>query len=611
MGILDFLSGNGDQPASPYGALYQAPPDLGWFERLMGGQFGDPSKMSTVNPNAAPAPTGPPLPPFMAGLGATDRTPTGLPNPLPESAAPSFGAGATPFGFAGPGSNMVAPSQIAAPAAAPAPAPAPGPSPADTTAMFAGGGSDPVPFQGAGGLPAAGPGPNMVVGSLGSEIPVPTFGAPDPATLPAKSAPAQYSAPASPAPFSLSGAGDAIGDRLMKGLRGFAGNLQNGPIAALIGGGGSLISGRESDPTTIAQGKVNATGQALLQKGAPIEDVKAAIANPALMTSLLAQYYGKDKYSVVTTGKDGMGNETHKVFNSTDGTFKDIPGGAPGVAGSENGMGAGFGDMTKKGAEYLATVPPQIRSTMSGLVDGTVQPPTSFAMAKPYWQNMIAGAKNLDPSFDENTWAARHKMSVDHASSGNSSMGGILSNGKSAFEHLKTYSNKLADVGNYNGPDIPGGAIVGELGNWVGNRVLPRAGTLDKIAGANTAGLKYGQESTKFYAGSGGGAEERMSALTNNDAKSTTAAQQAGFLQSEKELMLGRLREKENELRKTMGDGFLQKNPVFTPELAETIKIIDGNIAKLRGTAPADAAPAAAPGAAAPLPAGWSVTERH
>src|SRR5262245_59030646 len=102
MGLLDILSGS-PSAASPWGLLYpsplaSSPDDLAKALAAAGetglapGQtspFGDPSKFSV-----APPPSG-------------------------------FGAGAAPFGFAGPGSNIVKPSDVAPPAPLPMPAPRP------------------------------------------------------------------------------------------------------------------------------------------------------------------------------------------------------------------------------------------------------------------------------------------------------------------------------------------------------------------------------------------------------------------------------------------------------------------------------------------------------
>lgn len=448
----------------------------------------------------------------------------------------------------------------------------------------------------------------------GAQWPAGPVGAPSSAnaslSMGPKPAPMSFVAPPAPvAPPPVAASSPGLGDRLSLGVKGMLGNIGLGPIGAIAGGLGAAVSGSPTDPATIELQKTaklqNATATALIAKGADPVSVQAAMQSPELMKALITQHYGPqtvqalgngyvadkngnvrrayepdDKFKVQQTGEDGMGRKTFQLFNPADGTIKPLPGAAAGAD-----AGGGLGDTSKTGAEYLATVPPAQRGTVQGMIDGTIQPPTSMAAAKPYWQAMIAAAKQADPTFDESNWAARRKMRVDIASSVNSSMGGILANGKSAFEHLKTYSDKLADVGNYNGPDVPGGALLADAGNFVGNRMLPTAGTRDKIAGANSAGLKYGQESTKFYAGSGGGAEERMSALHSNDARSTTAAAQAGFLQTEKELMLGRLQEKEKQIRDTLGDVYLQQHPVVTPDLQRTVAAIDANIAKLRGTA--------------------------
>ncbi|MGY3535419.1 hypothetical protein ACVISU_008187 [Bradyrhizobium sp. USDA 4452] len=139
-------------------------------------------------------------------------------------------------------------------------------------------------------------------------------------------------APAS-APFSLAGAGGGVGDRFMKATRGFLGNLGNGPVGALAGGLGALVTGQETDPTAIAQGKLNATGQALLAKGASAPEVRAALGNPAVMKALIDQYYGKDKWSVVQVGEDGDGRKQFMQQNQVDGTLRPIGGAASAAAG--------------------------------------------------------------------------------------------------------------------------------------------------------------------------------------------------------------------------------------------------------------------------------------
>jgi hypothetical protein len=116
--------------------------------------------------------------------------------------------------------------------------------------------------------------------------------------------------------------------------RGFAGNLHNGPLGALIGGIGSLVTGRETDPSAISRQKENANAQALISKGASPEEAAAAANNPALMSALIQQYYGKDKWNVVQVGEDENGRKTYMQQNQVDGTLRPIKGGPAASSGA-------------------------------------------------------------------------------------------------------------------------------------------------------------------------------------------------------------------------------------------------------------------------------------
>ncbi|MBR1206618.1 MULTISPECIES: hypothetical protein [unclassified Bradyrhizobium] len=232
-----------------------------------------------------------------------------------------------PFSFAGPGSNVVNPSQIVAPPPAAAPVAAATPTDASSRNRAP---DDYIPVG------------NYQMPAFRGGAPAPAAAEDDEEAAPA--APAARApvtgAPAS-APFSLAGAGGGFSDRLMKATRGFLGNLSSGPIGALAGGAGALITGQETDPSAIAQGKLNATGQALLAKGASVPEVRAALGNPAVMKALIDQYYGKDKWSVVKVGKDADGNETFMQQNQVDGTLRPLPAGTAPVASSPPGTVTG------------------------------------------------------------------------------------------------------------------------------------------------------------------------------------------------------------------------------------------------------------------------------
>jgi hypothetical protein len=393
-------------------------------------------------------------------------------------------------------------------------------------------------------------------------------------------------------------------------FRGAMANMSNGPIGMLMGGAAGAMGMGRGTPEEQQRRALQLRYQGLLDAGVPEVKARLAVIDPEYGKTIVTQALGPqtltplgegyvadksghvtrayepgDKNKLVKIGQDGLGREQYGVFNPSDGSIAPYKG--PG-AGSDTGGGIGNMDLT--GKDYLASVPKAQAGIMQGMVDGTIQPPSSFALSKPYWQNMLAGAKNLDPNFDANNWTSRHKMSNDIAASGNSSMGGILSNGKSSFKHLAEYTESASDLGNAS-HDYLGGGAVASAQNYIGNRVLAGSDTRGKIKAINDNLGKYGAESTKFYSGTGGGVEERTAALKEMDPTTTSSAEMAAFANKEKSLMLDRLREKEAHMRDVMGDAYLQKHPVFTDELKADIARIETNVAKLRGGQPSATAP--------------------
>ncbi|SEN66700.1 hypothetical protein [Bradyrhizobium sp. OK095] len=309
VGLLDMLMGN-NGAASPWGALYPSPLQ------------GEADQAQQARDAAA------------AVLAGRFRGASHAPA-APDQAPDTFGASAVPFGFAGPGSMNVNPADIAAPApippaappaATPAPTVASAPAQAPTDASSVNRSSAPDDFIPVGDyqMPAfrsRGVAPDTQAAAPSAPALAPAPSAPAP-SAPAPAAPAT-AAPVS-APFSLGG----VGDRLGQSARGFIGNLHNGPIAAIAGGLGSLITGQESDPSAIARQKVNASAQALVSKGASPAEAAAAVNNPALMSALINQYYGKDKWAVVQTGEDADGRKIFMQQNQVDGTLRALPAGS-------------------------------------------------------------------------------------------------------------------------------------------------------------------------------------------------------------------------------------------------------------------------------------------
>jgi hypothetical protein len=344
-------------------------------------------------------------------------------------------------------------------------------------------------------------------------------------------------------------------------------------------------------------------------RGMSDDAAKMIATNPQLLTQMAPMLMGAKPLVPTTLGTDVLGHAIPGMMNSITGEHFDVygrpltpgaqgagggaPGGVGGVAGGTGIDPAQWAAMAPE--DRLAKMDPQIQGEIKAIYEGRQSGSGRNV------QQLLPLVNQVYPNFTMQDYNAKKVMQDDLSKSGNSSMGGILANGKSAFAHLAETSDRLADLGNYSS-NIPlvGGAAA-TVGNYVGNVMTPTSDTKAKIAAANDALGHYGQESTKFYAGTGGGVEERSAALKNANPASASGAEQASYLETEKGLMLDRLQQKENQIRGTLEDSYLQQHPVMTPDLQNTLARIDGNIAKLRGQKPA-AGQASAPqgGAAAP-----------
>jgi hypothetical protein len=310
----DLLSGQSGA-VSPWGVLYQSSPVT------------DDSKDATKRfaqalATAGDTGTAPGLPQILPFGPVPD-----LRRPAPAPHVSSFATGTAPFSFAGPGSMQVDPSMLASAFGAGAkPVPyAAGPVTAQPQA-------GPATNLSSVNRPPAAPGasaPNYYVPigkqADGSIYNMPLFGE-------APTASGATAAAGATAPFAFGAISGGLADRLAKATTGFIGNLHNGPVGALAGGLGALVTGRNTDPSSIDAEKMNTTATALLGKGVPLADVQAAKNNPALLNALISQYYGRDKWKLQKTGRDGSGRETYSWVNEADATSKPFQGGFAGGA---------------------------------------------------------------------------------------------------------------------------------------------------------------------------------------------------------------------------------------------------------------------------------------
>lgn len=196
-------------------------------------------------------------------------------------------------------------------------------------------------------------------------------------------------------------------------------------------------------------------------------------------------YVPGDKNKLVKIGQDGLGREQYGVFNPADGSI--APYKAPGSSDSSSG---GLGNMDLTGKDYLASIPVAQRGTVQGMVEGTIAPPSSFALSKPYWQNMIAAAKNYDPSFDSAAWGGR-VAGVKDFSAGKSSE--MVRSANQTVGHVGDLIDKMDALQNGQYP------MKNAVGNYLSSNVAGNPG----VVGFKQNAHAVADELSKVFKGAG------------------------------------------------------------------------------------------------------------
>jgi len=192
---------------------------------------------------------------------------------------------------------------------------------------------------------------------------------------------------------------------------------------------------------------------------------------------------------------------------------------------SPNDSGAAAIDKDGKvltGDEYLATLPPQRAALIKALDEGRMNYPTSFAMAKPHWQQVMDQLNQYNPSASQQTAQAVRSFNTGK-------QGDITRFLNVAVNHLGTLGN-LAEALNNN--DV-------KALNQVGNVWQAQTGS-PAPTNFNTAKQIVADEIIKSVVGAGGTGADRERAQAVIDA-ANSPEQLRGAINTYKELMIGQL----------------------------------------------------------------------
>jgi len=400
-------------------------------------------------------------------------------------------------------------------------------------------------------------------------------------------------------PPALGGAN--FGGNLGAGLQSFV-NTPGGLLQKVLGGITGGVTGQRTDPAGIQQQNLVAQYRALISAGLTPQNAQLAVLNPEAGKTLISEALtNKEKYQ--KTGVDAFGNENYGFVNERDQTINGRP---IGQSGDANGpLTGGFLapgvkqiDSSLTGKDYLAQFSPEIQASVQNYVDGKSTPTGNPRKGFTQTVKMVAQKYGLDigQPVDDASFAARKTMRNQLSSSAPSSLGGQINIGNTAAGHLADLTEKAVGLGNWD----MGLAPVTSLVNAARGLGTEQAAKMEALKGA---AQHYGQEITKFYAGSPGGTAERDRFIESvNGARSPKEL--AAILATEGELMRSRLDALGGQIQGVLGEEGAKQYPVLRKDGQEALAKVEENVSRLRG---GSASPAAAP---ATLPSGWTVKVR-
>jgi hypothetical protein len=359
--------------------------------------------------------------------------------------------------------------------------------------------------------------------------------------------------------------------------------------------GGSLIgsmfqSGTPQQQNLTAQ--YHAIRQTLESNGespqAASSKAMLAVMNPEAGKTIISEALtNKEKWGEI--GSDSFGNKTMGWINDRNQTINGKAVGEEGANGASTGFlapGVKSIDSSLTGTDYLKQFSPEVQAAVQNYVDGKSMPTGNPRKGFTQTVKMIAqkyGADNGQP-VDDATYSARRTMRNQLSSSAPSSLGGQINIGNTAAGHLADLSQKALELGNVDTGIAPLTSAV----NSVRGLGTEQAAKMEALKGA---AQHYGQEITKFYAGSPGGTAERDRFIESvNGARSPKEL--AAILATEGELMRSRLDALGGQIKGVLGEEGTKQYPVLRPDGQAALAKVEENVSRLKG---GQSAPSVAP----------------
>lgn len=197
----------------------------------------------------------------------------------------------------------------------------------------------------------------------------------------------------------------------------------------------------------------------------------------------------------------------------------------------------GLGDTTKRGEEYLKTLPEALATKARLLTSGSLQWPTGRALVDPEWKKILAVATHAYPDLTQDVWTRRHNANMDTRA------GGVLGNNAQAINtalgHMQHLWDEYKNLGNTRFPVVNG--VVQPLRENVGDTSLQ-----NHLGAAETAAEGVANELSRVLMG-GKPNEAEVAAWRNTMDLTAPPERFKGFMRQAVGLMKKRLESSQHQ----------------------------------------------------------------
>jgi hypothetical protein len=239
-------------------------------------------------------------------------------------------------------------------------------------------------------------------------------------------------------------------------------------------------------------------------------------------------------------------------------------GGTPtGEAPPVGGKGGKVDKAASVNPDALTKLPSSAQSIVKAMVEGRISPPTSFAMAKPYWQSMLAAASAYDPSFDQTTWGSRVATRKDFTS-GQAAKAVTAMN--TALGHAGVLMENFEKMDNFGGMATP----LNGPKNWLAKQMGD-----ERVTNAQVDIGALASEARKVFAAAGGGNLTELKDWEKNFPLNGSPAQQKGALQQFVNLLDSRLGALATQYNRGMGKSS-EPLSLLDPHAREVYQLLTG-----------------------------------